>query len=177
MPDEFHSHKDEILQRLAISSVPCTVYHHPAAHTMEDCLALPFAAPDVTICKNILLCNRQKTQFYLYIMPAEKSFRTADVSKQLGVSRLSFAPSEALEEMFGVRQGSLAPFALWYDAEHAVTFAADRDVRATAKIAFHPCDNTATVVFDQADFWDRIVPTLGTPAVMLSIPTQPAEEV
>lgn len=172
MSEAFISHKEEILSRLTASGVAHTVYHHPPAHTMEDCLALPFAAEDVTICKNILLCNRQKTWFCLYIMPAEKSFRTADVSKALGVSRLSFAPAECLVDMFGVQQGSLAPFALWYDRDHSVVFAVDSEVRATDRIAFHPCDNTATVVFAQADFWDHIVPALGAAPQFLTVPAR-----
>ena len=128
---------------------------------MEDCYALPFAAPDVTICKNILLCNRQKTDFYLYVTLAEKPFRTAEVSKALGVSRLSFAPEECLMDMLQLKSGSLNPMGLWFDPENRIRFVADRDITKTARIAFHPCDNTATVVFDQRDFWDTVVPSLG----------------
>ena len=84
--------KEQVLTKLEALGIPCEVFQHAAAHTMEDCLALPYAAPDVTFCKNILLCNRQQTAFYLYVTPPEKPFRTSVVSKLLGSSRLSFAP-------------------------------------------------------------------------------------
>lgn len=53
------SNKARVLKHLQALSIPCEVYEHPAVFTMEECLALPYAAPDVTFCKNILLCNRQ----------------------------------------------------------------------------------------------------------------------
>ena len=164
------SNKETIIKRLDALGVPYARYDHPAAHTMEDCLALPFAAPDVTICKNILLCNRQQTAFYLYITPGSKPFRTGTVSKLLGSSRLSFAPEEALHSMMQVESGSLAPFGLWFSGNAPVSFAVDSDVRRTQRIAFHPCDNTTTVVFYQADFWSTVVPDFGTPPIFIDVP-------
>lgn len=164
------SNKAAVLQRLDALAVPHQVYPHAAAFTMEDCLALPFAGPDVTICKNILLCNRQQTAFYLYVTLAGKPFRTADVSKLLGVSRLSFAPEGCLEEMLQLRSGSLNPMGLWFDEAHRIAFVVDTAICRTPRIAFHPCDNTATVVFAQEDFWNKVVPTLGTPPVFLDVP-------
>ena len=164
------SNKAAVLQRLKEMQVPHDIWEHPAAFTMEDCLALPFAGPDVTICKNILLCNRQQTAFYLYVTLADKHFRTADVSKLLGVSRLSFAPEERLWDMLQLRSGSLNPMGLWYDQTHGIVFAVDNAIRQTPRIAFHPCDNTATVVFSQEVFWRQVVPTLGTTPVFLDVP-------
>lgn len=154
------SNKAAVLSRLRALEIPCDVHEHAPACTMEDCLALPYAAPDVTFCKNILLCNRQKTAFYLYVTPPDKPFRTADTSKRLGVSRLSFAPSECLPAMLGLTSGSLSPLALWFDEGHQIQLVLDGDVRRPGRIAFHPCDNTATVVFDQEVFWSRVLPTL-----------------
>ena len=151
--------KEAIYARLDELGVPYTRYEHEAAHTMEACYALPFAAPDVTICKNMLLCNTQKTQFYLYVSPAEKRFRTSAVSKLIGTSRLSFAPEESLMERLETASGSLSPFGLWCEGASGVRFVADKGVRQTDKIAFHPCDNTSTVVFSQEDFWGRVAAT------------------
>ena len=103
------SNKTRVLNHLQALSIPCEVYEHPAVFTMEECLALPYAAPDVTFCKNILLCNRQQTAFYLYVTLPDKPFRTADTSKLLHSSRLSFAPSECLPPMLGLESGSLSP--------------------------------------------------------------------
>lgn len=153
--------KTLILSRLRNLGVPHEVHEHAAAHTMEDCLALPYAAPDVTFCKNILLCNRQQTAFFLYVTLPDKPFRTADVSKKLNSSRLSFAPAECLPQMLHLESGSLSPLALWFDTRQQIQLVLDRDVQQDGRIAFHPCDNTATVLFRQEDFWHGVVPALG----------------
>lgn len=155
------SNKVRVIERLGELGIPCEVYEHAPAYSMEDCLALPYAAPDVTFCKNILLCNRQMTDFYLLVMPPEKPFRTSEVSKLLGSSRLSFAPNECLPEMLGLESGSLSPLALWFDGEKRVKLVFDRGVQQEGRIAFHPCDNTATVIFEQDVFWEQVVPALG----------------
>ncbi len=154
------STKATILQRLRDLSIPCEVHEHAPAYTMADCLALPYAAPDVTFCKNILLCNRQQTAFYLYVTLPDKAFRTADVSKKLGSSRLSFAPADCLPRMLQLESGSLSPLGLWFDTAGQIQLVFDAQVRRSGRIAFHPCDNTATVVFQQDIFWQQVVPTL-----------------
>lgn len=161
------SNKAKVLERLRGLGVHFEVYEHEAAPTLADCLALPYAAPDVTFCKNILLCNRQQTAFYLYVTPPEKPFRTADTSKALGSSRLSFAPASCLPDMLGLESGSLSPLGLWFDEEKRIQLVFDRAIRQPGRIAFHPCDNTATVIFRQDVFFDQVVPTLGHPPVWL----------
>ena len=161
------SHKAEVIAMLGELNIPCAIYEHEAAHTMEDCLALPYATPEVTFCKNILLCNRQLTDFYLLVMPPCRAFRTSEVSKRLGSSRLSFAPAEVMREMLGVESGSLSPMAVWFDRCKQVKLVFDGEVRRAGKIAFHPCDNTATVVFEQEVFWQQVVPALGTEPIWI----------
>ena len=87
-------------------------------------------------------------------------FRTGDVSKRLGSSRLSFAPAECLHNMLRLEPGSLSPLGLWFDSEQRIRLAFDKDVQQEGRIAFHPCDNTATVLFDQRVFWEQVVPAL-----------------
>lgn len=154
------STKEQILSHLQASGVPFEHYEHEAAPTIEECLALPYAADDVTFCKNILLCNRQQTAFYLLVMPPQKPFRTSEVSKMVGSSRLSFAPPECLEEMLHLHSGALSPLGLWFDGGKRITLVFDRDIRREGRIAFHPCDCTATCIFRQEDFFERLVPVL-----------------
>ena len=90
------SNKEKVVRHLQSLGIPFACYEHAPAYTMADCLALPYATPEVTFCKNILLCNRQQTAFFLYVTLPDKVFRTADTSRALGVSRLSFAPEECL---------------------------------------------------------------------------------
>ena len=164
------SNKAIILDRLRAMDVPFELFEHEAAYTMEDCLALPFAQEDVTICKNMLLCNTK--EIWLYLTLAGKRFRKSTVSKLIGTSRLQFAQESMLTELLETASGSLAPFGLWFDSAHKVRFAVDEAVRQTRRIAFHPCDNTATVVFLQEDFWCRVVPELGTEPLFLTVPTE-----
>ena len=93
------SNKAVVLQHLDTLQIPYALYEHPAAFTMEECYALPFAGPEVTFCKNLLLCNRQQTAFYLLVISPDSHFRTAELSHELGVSRLSFAPEDALPRL------------------------------------------------------------------------------
>ena len=154
------SSKNTIMERVRALGVNHEYHEHAPAHTMEDCLALPYAEPDVTFCKNLLLCNTPRTVFFLYVTDPGKPFRTSDVSKRLGSSRLSFAPPECLPEMLHLEPGSLSPLGLWFDPEQRIRLAFDRDVQREGRIAFHPCDNTATVLFDQRVFWEQVVPAL-----------------
>ena len=66
------------------------------ADTMEDCHVID-ACLNATVCKNLFLCNRQKTNFYLLMMPGDKPFKTKELSHQLGIARLSFASPEDIK--------------------------------------------------------------------------------
>ena len=162
--------ENTILGRLNSLNVPYELYHHHPVHTIDECLDLPYAEADVTFCKNILLCNRQQTQYYLYVTVPKKPYRTADVSKLLGVSRLSFAPDDALPRLLSLYSGSLTPLALWLNPDSGIRLVLDREIRQPGRIAFHPAVNTATVIFRQEDFFDRIVPELPGEPVFLDVP-------
>ena len=96
-------------------------------------------------------------------------FRTAVVSKALGVSRLSFAPEESLMELLHLTSGSVSPLGMLFDPDHKITLCYESGVTDTQRIAFHPCDNSATVVFDQHVFWEQVIPALGTIAQKLTL--------
>lgn len=162
----------EIIRFLDQNGVPYEYHEHPRAHTIDDCLAMPFITDDVTICKNIFLCNRQQTAFYLLLLKPHTPFRTSVVSKALGSSRLSFAPEELLPELLHLTSGSVSPLGLYYDAQHIITLAAEKAVLDTPRIAFHPCDNRATVIFRQEDFWHKALPALGVLPRFIDLPEQ-----
>ena len=159
----------EVLDMLNRHYIPYEMFEHERAHTIDDCLQMPFITEDVTICKNILLCNRQQTQFYLMLLKPQTAFRTAVVSKALGVSRLSFAPESALEEMLHLTSGSVSPLGLLFDPEHSITLCYEEGIRDTPRIAFHPCDNSATVIFSQQSFWEQVIPALGVTPVAVRL--------
>lgn len=133
---------------------------HPAAMTMEDCAAIDQVL-QATTCKNLLLCNRQKTDFYLLLIPGDKAFKTSVFSKLIGSSRLSFADPEFMEAFLDITPGSLSVLGLANDRENRVRLVIDRDVLAGEYIGFHPCINTATVRFTVKDLTERIIPAMG----------------
>lgn len=133
---------------------------HPAAMTMEDCAAIDQVL-QATTCKNLLLCNRQKTDFYLLLIPGDKAFKTSVFSKLIGSSRLSFADPEFMEAFLDITPGSLSVLGLANDRENRVKLVIDRDVLAGEYIGFHPCINTATVRFTVKDLTERIIPAMG----------------
>jgi len=159
--------RDTVINWLDHNHMPYQLYEHMQANTIEDCLLMTFINDHVTICKNVFLCNRQKTNFYLMLLKPSTPFRTSIVSKELGVSRLSFAPEEALHDLLHLSSGSVSPLALFFDREHCVTLCYDKAVCDTPEIAFHPCDNTATVIFSQEVFWKKVLPALGVQPIAI----------
>lgn len=141
---------------------------HPdrPATTMEVCAEVD-AVLGVRICKNLFLCNRQQTQFYLLIMPGDKPFKTKELSGQLGISRLSFAGEEAMLRLLDVQPGSVSVLGLMNDRERLVHLVIDEDVLKEAFFGCHPCRNTSSIRFATADLTDKILPALQiTPSVV-----------
>ncbi len=161
--------KQQVLNRLDAEHIPYESFSHPPVSRMEECLSLPFITDDVLFVKNILLCNRQKTDFYLYLSLPDRAFRTADISKKLQVSRLSFAPDTALPELLNMESGSLSPLGLWWDTEHRVTLVMDHDLRQAPRLAFHPCDHTGTVLFTREVFYEKVLPSLHCVVIELHV--------
>ena len=113
------------------------------------------------ICKNLFLCNRQETRFYLLMLPENKRFRTSDVSKQLGISRLSFAKEEYMEEFLDITPGSVSVLGLMNDKENRVQLVIDKAVLTEEYIGCHPCINTTSLRLRTDDFVNVIIPALG----------------
>ena len=154
-----------IIKLLDEYAISYRFYEHEPVNTMEECLRLPSIHPDVTFCKNVFLCNRQKTAYYLLLLCPETPLRTGVVSKALGTSRLSFAPEEALLKKLHLTSGAVSPLGLYFDEERRILLCYQRAVKKTPFIAFHPCDNRATMVFEQEVFWKEVLPLLRVEAM------------
>ena len=128
--------------------------------TMEACAEIDRAL-GADMCKNLFLCNRQQTDFYLLMMPGDKLFRTKDLSAQIGSSRLSFASGAHMERLLGVSSGSVSVLGLLHDRNREVQLLIDRDVLAGEWIGCHPCVNTSSLRLRTADLTGRILPALG----------------
>ena len=167
---DVHESEQKVLRRLDELKVPCEYHQHHPVHTIDECLDLPYAEADVTFCKNILLCNRQKTDFYLLLMDGDKPFHTKDLSKQIGSSRLSFAPPEAMEELLGVTPGSATILGLMNDKDHKVRLILDSSVLAQERFGCHPCINTSSLALSMADMREKLLPHLGVEPLLVDLP-------
>ena len=158
--DERLQKERETYDRLDQLGIEYSVIDHEHADTIEMCQQIEKAA-DTHICKNLFLCNSQKTAFYLLLMPGDKPFKTKLLSPQLGCARLSFAPPEYMEKMINCTVGSASVFCLWYDRENAVRLIIDADLKQMPSIGCHPCINTGTVVLNNGDFFGSVLPAIG----------------
>ena len=132
---------------------------HEAAMTMEACEEIDRVL-DAVICKNLLLCNRQCTEFYLLMLPGEKHFKTSVLSKEIGSSRLSFAAPEYMEKFLDITPGSVSVLGLMNDGENHVQLLMDEDVLKGEYIGCHPCINTSTVRMQTSDVFDKLTNAL-----------------
>ena len=123
---------------------------HDAADTMEICEEIDKTLGAV-ICKNLYLCNRQQTAFYLLMIPADKVFKTKDISAQIGSSRLSFATAEHMEKYLDITPGSVSILGLMNDADNTVTLLIDKDVLKDEYFGCHPCINTSSLKIKTSD--------------------------
>ena len=133
------------------------------------------------ICKNLFLCNRQKTSFYLLMMPGEKVFKTKDLSKQLGVARLSFASPEDMLRLLNITPGSVSVLGLMNDHDGRVRLLIDRDllkdelVLEDARFGCHPCINSSTLAIATQDLMQKILPAVHHEAILVDLPEEAAE--
>ena len=134
---------------------------HEAAFTMEACEAIDRALAPAVICKNLFLCNTQQTSFYLLMLRGDKRFRTKEISAQLGVARLSFAPEALLPEYLGLTQGSVSVLGLMNDTAGRVRLLIDRDILMSEWVGCHPCINTSSLRLKVHDLTEVFLPAVG----------------
>lgn len=132
---------------------------HPAAMTVDDCRDVDRIL-QIEICKNLFLCNRQKTDFYLLMMPGKKPFKTKELSAQLGTARLSFADEGHMEEFLDITPGSVSVMGLMNDTQNRVRLLIDEDVFRDEYVAFHPCINTSSLKTRAKDIWEKFLPAV-----------------
>ena len=142
---------------------------HAPAFTMADCVAVDRQLGALTV-KNLFLTPKNGRRFYLCVTRPNARFRTSEVSRQVPSPRLSFAPEQALFEKLRCHGGSASPMGLIFPEAAGVGLVVDGALREVPVVAFHPCDNTATVIFLQEDFFRRVVPALAHEPIWLDVP-------
>lgn len=146
---------------------------HDAAMTMEACEEIDKYL-GTEMCKNLFLCNRQQTVFYLLMLPGDKPFKTSVLSKQIGSSRLSFAGHESMEEFLNITPGSLSVLGLMNDRENRVNLLIDEELLTKETIGCHPCMNTSSLKIGTRDLLDVYLPATHHSYQTVSLPREMA---
>ena len=146
---------------------------HEPAMTMEACAEVDKVL-DATICKNLLLCNRQCTDFYMLMIVGDKHFKTSVFSKQIGSSRLSFAAPEYMEQFLDITPGSLSVLGLMNDKDHRVRLVIDEDILKGEYFGCHPCINTSSLRLKTSDLLEKIIPAMDHQPTFVKIETPDA---
>ena len=141
---------------------------HEPAMTMEVCVDID-AALGASMCKNLFLCNRQKTEFYMLLMPGDKPFKTKDLSSQIDTSRLSFAEAEYMERFLNVSPGAVTVLGLMNDKEKNVRLLIDEDILNAEYVGVHPCVNTSSIRISISDLIGKLIPAIGHHFVTVSL--------
>ena len=131
---------------------------HQSAGTMQDCQTVERVLDNV-ICKNLFLCNRQKTKFYLYVTPSDKPFVTREFSPKVNSSRLSFGTSQDLERLLNVHPGSVSIMGLIFDKENVVQLVIDKELLTHKDFSCHPCKNTSSIKLKLSDLIEKYIPS------------------
>lgn len=142
---------------------------HEKANTMEKCNEIDKIL-DTIICKNLFLCNRQQTEFYLLMMPGDKPFKTKYITKQLGCSRLSFAPSERMLEYLDIKPGAVSIMGLMNDKDNKIQLVIDKPVVESETLGCHPCVCTSSLKFKTKDIIEKFLPAVHHEPIIVDLP-------
>lgn len=130
---------------------------HEETETMEACAKIDAKLGDAVICKNLFLCNNQKTKFFLLMIEGSKQFKSSSISKQAGSSRLSFAPMEYMEEYLDITPGSVSILGLMNDKNKKVKLLVDEDILRSENFGCHPCVNTSSLKLKTSDIFNTFL--------------------
>lgn len=159
---------------------------HDAAMTMEVCAEIDAAFGRMTleefkaepdgertshaiICKNLFLCNRQKTKFYLLMIPGDKKFLTKNLSAQINSARLSFAGEEEMLKYLDITPGSVSVLGLMNDHDNAVQLLIDSDVLRSEYVGCHPCINTSSLRMKTRALTEKILPAIHHSPIIVTL--------
>ena len=143
--------REPVYGTLQSLGVEYEVHEHPPVFTAEDAATYWKNISGVGV-KNLFLRNKKGNRHYLVILGIEKQADLRHLVKLIGDDRLSFGSSERLMTYLGVTPGSVSPFGLIHDSSRAVQVIVDRDLKAAARLIFHPNDNSASLTISGADF-------------------------
>ncbi|AFM40517.1 hypothetical protein Desaci_1504 [Desulfosporosinus acidiphilus SJ4] len=155
----------DLLEKL---DIPYYRLDHDETPSIEFCFEVEKLL-EIDICKNLFLCNSQKTSFYLLMMPGRKKFRTKDLSRQINSSRLSFAEAEDMEKYLKLKPGSVSVLGLVYDIRKSVQLLIDKEVLESEYVGCHPCINTSSLKIKTSDLLSKFLPYTGHEPLLVEL--------
>lgn len=167
----FENCRDAVLAFLQENEIPFSLKTHPAAASMEECESVA-KLHGAALPRNLFLQNRQGTDFYLLITEESKPFRTAELSKKINTSRLSFGTESKLFEFLCEYAGAVNPFGLMFDKEKKVRFVVDKALTTRPYLVFHPMLNTQSVKISADDFMFKFLPAVGIEPLVVELTGQ-----
>ena len=169
-PDKVNRSKMEmdIYDLLEKLDIPYFRLDHDETPSVEFCYEVEKLL-EIEICKNLFLCNSQKTSFYLLMMPGRKKFRTKDLSRQINSSRLSFAEAEEMEKYLNIKPGSVSVLGLVNDESKSVQLLIDKEVLHDEYIGCHPCVNTSSLKIRMSDLLIKFLPYTGHEPIFVEL--------
>lgn len=148
--------------------IPFLRADHEEAMTIEACRDVEEAL-DISVAKNLFLCNRQKTRFYLLVMPGEKPFRTKELSSQIHSARLSFGSPDDMERLLDITPGSVSILGLMNDVDNKVQLLVDEDILTKEYFGCHPCRNTSSLKLKTVDVMERFLPAVHHEGILVHL--------
>ena len=130
--------------------IPSQTVHHPALHTVGDSQALRGEIPGGHT-KNLFVKDK-KSRLFLLVLGEEATIDLKRVHEKIGAQgRVSFGGPELLEEVWGVKPGSVTPFGAINDKAGRVAVVLDAAMMRCERLNFHPLVNTSTTGLASAD--------------------------
>lgn len=155
-PETFRNDTQRLIyEKLEEAGVPYTRVESDPGISMEDCKNIDRAFGIDTV-KTILLTNRQKNRFWLYITHADKPFVTKDFGAALQIPRVSFADEELMMRLIGTAHGAATAFGLLREGTEEINFVMDRDVAERDKIVITDGDARGFIAIALEDLYKVI---------------------
>jgi len=132
-------------------NIPFEYYEHPPIATIEAA-KIHWRDYNSGRCKNIFFRNHKGNRHYLVVLEHLRQLNIRDLEQRLKQGKLTFASDQRLFKYLGVQPGSVSPFGLINDKENHVHLFIDSKLQDEVRLAFHPNDNTATLVIYKSDF-------------------------
>lgn len=160
-PKEFSSElQRKVYENFAALDIPFERVDTDPGITMEDCQHIS-SKIGVRIVKTVFLCNRQQTEFYLYVTSDDKPFVTREFCGALGIPRVSFAPEDKLWELTGVLAGATTILSAALPSASSVHLVMDRDIASGEWFACTDGTATCFVKFRTDDLLRKYLPSTG----------------